>query len=81
MTQFPLSCLILSSSTSSRANSYNKDGNHIWAEAYAEEHVGLYTDNKTWEYLTEKEYQELRPIVSMELLAMAIATFKKNVRI
>eukprot|EP00957_Ditylum_brightwellii_P163951 12482435-Ditylum_brightwellii.AAC.1 len=30
-----------------------------WDQAYDEEYFGLYEETKTWEYLTEKEYQDL----------------------
>ena len=50
----------------------------IWYQAYFEEYLGLNDTTKTWEYISEKEYQALRPIVGNALPTMAISTIKRD---
>eukprot|EP00957_Ditylum_brightwellii_P190406 14494327-Ditylum_brightwellii.AAC.1 len=50
----------------------------IWANAHTKEYFGLHANTKTWEYITEKEYQKLCPIVGTALPTMAIARVEKN---
>lgn len=50
----------------------------IWDRAYLNEYLGLTEDTNTWEYISEKEYQILRPITGNALPSMAISTIKKD---
>ena len=50
----------------------------IWDRAYLQEYLGLHEDTETWSYLTEEEYQTLRPIHGNALPSMAIATIKRD---
>ena len=50
----------------------------IWDKSYFEEYMGLHKETATWEYLTEDEYQTLRPIVGNALPSMAISKIKTN---
>ena len=50
----------------------------IWDHAYLNEYLGLTEDKNTWEYISEREYQILRPITGNALLSMAISTIKKD---
>ena len=50
----------------------------IWDASYLEEYMGLHEDTKTWEYISEKEYQTLRPIVGNALPTMAISKIKTD---
>ena len=47
----------------------------IWDRAYLNEYLGLTEDTNTWEYISEKEYQILRPITGNALPSMAISIF------
>ena len=49
-----------------------------WDRAYLEEYLGLHEDVKAWEYITEDEYQQLRPIAGTALPSMAVATIKRD---
>ena len=48
----------------------------IWDRAYLHEYLGLSEDTQTWEYITEKEYQVLRPLIGNALPSMAVSTIK-----
>ena len=48
-----------------------------WDLAYEEEYHGL-QDMHTWEVITEKQYQDLRPLIGRALPTMAIATLKRD---
>ena len=48
----------------------------IWDRAYLHEYLGLSEDTQTWKYVTEKEYQVLRPLVGNALPSMAVSTIK-----
>ena len=50
----------------------------IWDHAYLNEYLGLTEDTNTWEYISEREYQILRPITGNALPSMAISTIKKD---
>ena len=50
----------------------------IWDKAYLEEYLGLHRDTETWEYITEDQYQQLRPLVGNALPSMAISKIKKD---
>ena len=50
----------------------------VWDRAYLNEYLGLTEDTHTWECITEKEYNILRPITGNALPSMAISTIKKN---
>ena len=50
----------------------------IWDRAYLHEYLGLAEDTNTWEYISEKEYQLLRPITGNALPSMAISTIKRD---
>eukprot|EP00957_Ditylum_brightwellii_P089718 6833251-Ditylum_brightwellii.AAC.1 len=56
----------------------NKIDKEIWDRAYKEEYFGLHDDTNTWEYITETEYQQLKPTVGHALPTMAIATIKPD---
>ena len=43
-----------------------------------EEYLGLHGKPKTWEYLSEKEYQLLRPVIVNALPSMVISTIKRD---
>ena len=49
----------------------------IWDKAYLEEYLGLHVDTQTWEYITEEQYQLLRPVVGNALPSMALSKIKK----
>ena len=49
----------------------------IWDKAYLEEDLGLHVDTQTWEYITEDQYQLLRPVVSNALPSMALSKINK----
>eukprot|EP00957_Ditylum_brightwellii_P183053 13943497-Ditylum_brightwellii.AAC.1 len=49
---------------------------HIWDSAYAEEYFGLQSDTKTWEYITEGDYQCLLPVIGCALPSFVLATIK-----
>ena len=51
---------------------------NIWDAAYLEKHYVLNDKFKTWEYISEKEHQRLRPIIGRALPAYAISTIKKK---
>jgi len=59
-------------------NEMNSNDKSIWDRAYLNEYLGLTEYTNTWEYITEKEYHILRPIVGNTLPGMAISTIKKN---
>ena len=50
----------------------------IWDQSYFEEYMGLHNDTKTWEYISEKEYQDLRKIIGNALPTMALSKIKKT---
>ena len=50
----------------------------IWDRAYLNEYLGLTEDTNIWEYISEKEYQILRPLTENTIPSMAISTIKKN---
>ena len=50
----------------------------IWDQAYMEEYLGLHDKTKTWEYISEKQYQALRPVIGNALPSMAISTIKRD---
>ena len=49
----------------------------IWDQAYIEEYYGLYTQSKTWEYISEAEYKTLRPTIGNALPTYAISIIKR----
>ena len=49
----------------------------IWDAAYMQEFKGL-EDIETWEYISEKEYQDMKHILGNLLPTMAITTIKKD---
>ena len=56
----------------------NKTNKEIWDKSYLEEYMGLHEDIGTWEYITEEEYQTLRPIIGNTLPSMAISKVKTD---
>ena len=58
----------------------NMTGNDrsIWDLTYLNKYLGLTDDINTWEYISEKEYQKLRPLTGNALPSMAISTIKKD---
>ena len=50
----------------------------IWDKAYVEEYLGLHEQTETWEYITEEEYQLLRPVVGNALPSMALSKIKRD---
>ena len=56
----------------------NPNDKEIWDKSYLEEYMGLHEDTETWEYITEDEYQALRPIVGTALPSMAISKVKTD---
>ena len=50
----------------------------IWDKSYFEEYMGLHEDTQTWDYITEEEYQSLRPVVGNALPTMAISKIKTD---
>lgn len=50
----------------------------VWDRAYLHEYLGLHEDTQCWEYITEHDYQQIRPLVGNALPSMAIATIKKD---
>jgi hypothetical protein len=50
----------------------------IWDEAYREEYFGLHDDTKTWEHISEEEYQNLKKILGRPLPTMAISKIKRD---
>ena len=48
----------------------------IWDKAYLEEYLGLHEDTQTWEYISEEQYQLLRPLIGNALPSMAISKIK-----
>ena len=70
----------LTSNTSPSSLKYhhrmNTTDKSIWECAYLNEYLGLTEDTNTWQYITECEYQLLRPITGNALPSMAISTIK-----
>ena len=58
-------------------NNMTENDKIIWDRAYLNEYLGLTEDTNTWEYISEKEYQILRPLTGNALPSMAISTIKK----
>ena len=56
----------------------NKQDKEIWDKSYLEEYMGLHDETQTWDYITEEEYQALRPIVGNALPSMAISKVKTD---
>ena len=56
----------------------SKNDKIIWDKSYLEEYLGLHETTQTWEYITEAEYQVLRPIIGNALPSMAISKIKKD---
>ena len=56
----------------------NPHDKEICDKSYLEEYMGLHEDTETWEYITEDEYQSLRPIVGTALPSMAISKVKTD---
>ena len=50
----------------------------IWDKSYLEEYLGLHETTQTWEYITEDEYEVLRPIIGNALPSMAISKIKPD---
>ena len=50
----------------------------IWDKSYLEEYMGLHEETETWQYITEAEYQALRPIIGNALPSMAISKVKTD---
>eukprot|EP00957_Ditylum_brightwellii_P191926 14609874-Ditylum_brightwellii.AAC.1 len=50
----------------------------IWDQLYTKEHFVLNDFTKTWEYISEEEYNSLKPVVEKLLLIIAIATINKD---
>ena len=57
-------------------HSLSTNDKQIWDAAYLEEYLGLHEDTKTWEYISEEEYQQLRPVLGNALPSMAISKIK-----
>jgi len=49
----------------------------IWDKASLEEYLGLHVDTQTWEYITEAQYQLLRPSVGNTIPSVALSKIKK----
>eukprot|EP00957_Ditylum_brightwellii_P125124 9538337-Ditylum_brightwellii.AAC.1 len=49
----------------------------IWDAAYAEEYFSLHNETHTWQYITEEEYQLLKPKLRHALPTIAPATIKR----
>eukprot|EP00957_Ditylum_brightwellii_P155110 11807574-Ditylum_brightwellii.AAC.1 len=50
----------------------------IWDKAYAEEYFGLHNNTHTWQYITEEEYQLLKPNLGHALPMIALETIKHD---
>ena len=50
----------------------------IWDASYFEEYMGLHNDTKTWEYISETEYQDLHKVIGNALPTMALSKIKKD---
>jgi len=50
----------------------------IWDQSYLKEYLGLHEGTQTWEYITEAEYRELRPLTGNALPSMAISKIKTD---
>jgi hypothetical protein len=50
----------------------------IWDKSYLEEYLGLHETTNTWEYITDEQYQLLRPIIGNALPSMAISKIKPD---
>ena len=46
--------------------------------AYEEEYYGLHNRTKIWTYISEEEYQQLKPSVSNSLQTISPATIKTD---
>ena len=46
--------------------------------AYEEEYYGLNNNNKTWTYISEQEYQHIKPAIGNALPTISFATIKTN---
>ena len=56
----------------------NENDKEIWDRSYLEEYMGLHDETGTWEYITEEQYQSLKPIVGNALPTMAISKVKTD---
>ena len=56
----------------------NPTDKEIWDKSYLEEYMGLHEQTKTWDYITEEQYQALRPVVGNALPSMAISKIKTD---
>ena len=54
----------------------SKNDKIIWDKSYLEEYLSLHETTQTWEYITEEEYQVLRPVIGNALSSMAISKIK-----
>ena len=52
------------------------DDKKIWDQSYLEEYMGLHKTSQTWEYISEEEYNAIRPLVGKALPTMAISKIK-----
>ena len=59
-------------------SSLNKTDKEIWDRSYLEEYMGLHDETETWDYITEAEYQALRPVIGNALPSMAISKVKTD---
>ena len=50
----------------------------IWDRAYLNEYLGLNKETNIWEYISEKEYQILRPITGNTLFPHGYIQHKKR---
>eukprot|EP00957_Ditylum_brightwellii_P007505 567798-Ditylum_brightwellii.AAC.1 len=55
-------------------NNMQESDKEIWDMSYAEEYFGLHTDTKTWEYISEEEYELFKPVIGQALPTFALAT-------
>ena len=46
--------------------------------AYKEEYYGVYNKTKTWTYISEEEYQQLKQAVGNALPTISLATIKTD---
>ena len=49
--------------------------------AYEEEYYGPHNNTKTWTYIPEEEYQQLKPAVGNALPTISLATIKTNTKV
>ena len=57
-------------------NRLSSNDEKIWDAAYLEEYLGLHEETQTWQYISEEDYQRLRPVIGHALPSMAISKIK-----